>query len=116
MGAPRKKLPPNESSRSPCGPPSSQTTSPVSTSAAQRVFQRSGEARTDSRCAIAIIRLLEQKHAWVGVDHELFELVHAQAGVALIAANLYASQKSPSEALRGFVEKLKSREREDANG
>lgn len=66
--------------------------------------------------AIAITRLLEQKREWVGVDHELFELVHAQAGVALIASNLYASQVGPVEALQGFVEKLKSREREDANG
>ncbi len=66
--------------------------------------------------AIAIARLLEQKREWASVDHELFELVHAQAGVALIAANLYASQSGPSAALQGFVEKLKSREREDANG
>lgn len=67
--------------------------------------------------AIAIARLLEQKREWVSVDHELFELVHAQAGVALIASNLYATQSAPGQALRGFVDKLnKTGEREDANG
>ncbi|MEM9068135.1 MAG: GAF domain-containing protein [Myxococcota bacterium] len=55
---------------------------------------------------VAILRLLEQKQGWASVDHELFELLAAQAGAALIAANLYADQDGPTLALRGLAGKL----------
>lgn len=55
---------------------------------------------------VEIITALEQKQAWVSVDHELFELLAAHAGAALIAANLYDSAEGPIRALRGLTQKL----------
>ncbi|MEM6958112.1 MAG: GAF domain-containing protein [Myxococcota bacterium] len=54
---------------------------------------------------VEVRTVLEQKTEWVSLDHELFELVGAQAGVAMIAANLYDSAAGPVSALQGFVEK-----------
>ena len=56
--------------------------------------------------ALVILRLLEQKSGWAKVDRELFELLSAQAGSALIAANLYSQQGGPTEALAGLAEQL----------
>ncbi len=56
--------------------------------------------------AVVILRLLEQKQGWANVDRELFQLLSAQAGSALIAANLYADQAGPAQALAGLAEKL----------
>lgn len=56
--------------------------------------------------AIEIRTVLEQKTAWASLDHELFELVANQAGMAMIAANQYEDQSGgPAEALVGFAEK-----------
>jgi len=50
----------------------------------------------------SVFRLLPQKSDWAEVDLELFKLLGAQAGAALIAANLYQRVASPTEALRGI--------------
>lgn len=50
----------------------------------------------------SVFRLLPQKSGWADVDLELFKLLGAQAGAALIAANLYQRVSSPTEALRGI--------------
>lgn len=56
--------------------------------------------------AIEIRTVLEQKTAWASLDHELFELVANQAGMAMVAANQYADLSGgPAEALAGFAEK-----------
>jgi hypothetical protein len=39
---------------------------------------------------IVVFSLLEQKHGFVAVDHELFKLLGAHAGTALIGARLFA--------------------------
>lgn len=55
---------------------------------------------------IAIVTLLEQKSSWASVDRELLQLLGAQAGIALIAANLYAATDGPIAAARGLRDKL----------
>jgi len=57
--------------------------------------------------AIAILSLLEQKHAWVQVDQELFHLLGSHAGAALLAAHLYQKHPDPLVAMGGLVENLK---------
>ena len=55
---------------------------------------------------IVVYALLEQKRGFVDVDHELFKLLGAHAGTALIGAQLYAAagEKVPSlEALRDLL-------------
>lgn len=59
--------------------------------------------------AIAITRMLEQKTRWAPLDQELFKLIGAHAGTALIAANLYSGEMGPMPALAGFVDNLKKR-------
>jgi GAF domain-containing protein len=56
--------------------------------------------------AVVILSMLGQKEAWASVDRELFQLIGNQAGVALIAANLYSPSMGPYHALRGLREKL----------
>jgi multidrug efflux pump subunit AcrA (membrane-fusion protein) len=56
--------------------------------------------------AVVILSMLGQKDAWASVDRELFQLIGNQAGVALIAANLYSPSMGPYFALRGLREKL----------
>lgn len=56
--------------------------------------------------AIAIASMLEQKKEWASVDRELFKLLSAHGGSALIAANLYAAVWSPEAALEGILENL----------
>lgn len=56
--------------------------------------------------AIAIITMLEQKERWASVDRELLTLLGAQAGVALVAANLFAAVEDPVRALHGLDERL----------
>jgi len=58
--------------------------------------------------AISVVRVLSQKNEWANVDHELFQLIGHQAAVAMIAANLYDTEKGPKEALAGLSEKLGS--------
>lgn len=55
---------------------------------------------------VEVVTALEQKHEWASVDHELFELLAAHAGAALIAANLYDPAAGPLGALRGLLQKL----------
>ena len=47
---------------------------------------------------------------WMNVDRELFQLLGAQAGTALIAANLYAASAGPIQALAGVRQKLAAAE------
>ncbi len=56
--------------------------------------------------AISVISLLDQKSGWSSVDRELFELIGAQAGTALIAAKLYADVGNPLQALSGLRDQL----------
>jgi len=56
--------------------------------------------------AISIVSMLPQKRGWVSVDRELFKLLGAHAGTALIAANVYARIHDPIEALDGIIENL----------
>ncbi len=56
--------------------------------------------------AIAVASMLEQKSEWASVDRELFKLLGAHAGTALIAANLYASMSGPEAALEGLFDNL----------
>jgi hypothetical protein len=41
--------------------------------------------------AIVVCSVFEQKERWAAVDHELFDLMGAQAGIALVAARLFAN-------------------------
>lgn len=56
----------------------------------------------------SVFRLLPQKPGWADVDMELFKLLGAQAGAALIAANLYQRVSTPTEALRGITSAVTS--------
>ncbi len=56
---------------------------------------------------IAIVQLLEQKHAWVQVDQELFHLLGSHAAAALLAAHLYQKESDLLSALAGLGESLK---------
>ncbi len=56
---------------------------------------------------ISIVALLEQKHAWVQVDQELFHLLGSHAAAALLAALLYQRQPDLLSALAGLGESLK---------
>lgn len=56
--------------------------------------------------AIAIAALLVQKTGWASVDEELFKLLGAHAGTALIAATLYGRTTGPTAALVGLREAL----------
>lgn len=55
---------------------------------------------------IAIVTLLGQKDGWASVDHELFQILGNQAGIALIASNLYQPSLGPAGNIRGVREKL----------
>src|SRR5690606_25502922 len=52
--------------------------------------------------AISIVTMLEQKERWASVDRELLKLLGAQAGIALVAANLFAEVEDPIKALAGL--------------
>jgi len=56
--------------------------------------------------AVAIVELLEQKTGWASVDKELFKLLGAHAGTALIAANQFAGTSGPEQALDGLFDNL----------
>lgn len=56
---------------------------------------------------VEVIDLLGQKDGWANVDHELFQLLGAHAGSALIAANLYNETGRGHAALAGLPEKVK---------
>lgn len=60
--------------------------------------------------AICIVSMLEQKSGWASVDHELFSLLGRQAGMALIAANLYDKELGPVAALAGLTDKLNAQQ------
>lgn len=55
---------------------------------------------------VAIVEMLEQKTGWASVDTELFKLLGAHAGTALIAANLYAGASGPEQALDGLLDNM----------
>lgn len=57
--------------------------------------------------AIAVARVFEQKDVWAAVDHELFKLLGAHAGNALIAATLFAGCEGALEALADLESYLK---------
>lgn len=57
--------------------------------------------------AVSILSLLEQKEHWASIDQELFNLLSRQAGLALIAANLYADRSGPLAALADVRDRLK---------
>ena len=56
--------------------------------------------------AVAIARMLEQKAGWAPVDRELFKLVGAHGGTALLAANLFANVARPEDALEGLFDNM----------
>lgn len=56
---------------------------------------------------LAILRLLEQKEAWVQVDQELFHLLGTHAAAALLAAHMYQKEPDLLSALAGLGESLK---------
>jgi GAF domain-containing protein len=56
---------------------------------------------------ISIVALLEQKHAWVQVDQELFHLLGSHAASALLAAHLYQKEPDLLSALAGLGDSLK---------
>ena len=56
---------------------------------------------------IAIVGLLEQKHAWVQVDQELFHLLGSHAAAALISAHLYQKEPDLLSAIAGLGDSLK---------
>lgn len=56
--------------------------------------------------AIAIASMLEQKKEWASVDRELFKLLGAHGGTALMSANLYAAVERPEAALEGLFDNL----------
>jgi hypothetical protein len=62
--------------------------------------------------AVVVATLLQQKTSWARVDHELFKLLGAQAGVALITANLYAQTDNALNALQGFADRVRAAESE----
>jgi nitrate/nitrite-specific signal transduction histidine kinase len=41
--------------------------------------------------AIVVVSVFEQKERWAAVDHELLDLMGAQAGIALVSARLFAN-------------------------
>jgi hypothetical protein len=56
---------------------------------------------------IAILALLEQKHAWVQVDQELFHLLGSHAAAALLSAHLYQREPDLLSAIAGLSESLR---------
>jgi hypothetical protein len=56
--------------------------------------------------AVAVASMLEQKKGWASVDGELFKLLGAHGGTALIAANLFAGLSRPEDALEGLFDNL----------
>jgi len=56
--------------------------------------------------AIAVATVFEQKSHWAAVDEELFKLLGSHAATALLSANLYSREQSPTEALDGLRAQL----------
>ncbi len=54
--------------------------------------------------AIAIFRTLPQKTSFVGVDHELFKLLAAQAGPALVHARLFEDAGRRVPGVQSFID------------
>ncbi len=52
--------------------------------------------------AIVVASVFEQKERWAAVDHELLDLMGAQAGIALIAARLFAGVSDARALLPGI--------------
>jgi GAF domain len=57
---------------------------------------------------IAVQALLPHKRDWALVDHELFKLLCAQAGSALVGAALYAQRPEPLRALDALAERVEA--------
>lgn len=52
--------------------------------------------------AIVVASVFEQKERWAAVDHELLDLMGAQAGIALVAARLFAGVADARALLPGI--------------
>lgn len=52
--------------------------------------------------AIVVVSVFEQKERWAAVDHELLDLMGAQAGIALVAARLFAGVADARALLPGI--------------
>jgi hypothetical protein len=56
---------------------------------------------------ISINKLLVQKKAFTGMDHELFKLLAGHAATAIFAAKLYSTSERKLSTLQGFLDMLK---------
>jgi GAF domain-containing protein len=52
--------------------------------------------------AIVVCSVFEQKERWAAVDHELLDLMGAQAGIALVSARLFANVSDARTLLSGL--------------
>ena len=52
--------------------------------------------------AIVVVSVFEQKERWAAVDHELLDLMGAQAGIALVSARLFAGVADARALLPGI--------------
>lgn len=52
--------------------------------------------------AIVVVSVFEQKERWAAVDHELLDLMGAQAGIALLSARLFAGVADARALLPGI--------------
>jgi nitrate/nitrite-specific signal transduction histidine kinase len=57
--------------------------------------------------AIVIYSLLEQKHSFSALDHELFNLLAGHAATALFASKLYSESERKLSTIQGFLDMLK---------
>jgi hypothetical protein len=56
---------------------------------------------------VTINKLLVQKKAFTGMDHELFKLLAGHAATAIFAAKLYSTSERKLTTLQGFLDMLK---------
>ncbi len=56
--------------------------------------------------AIAVYKLLVQKHAFTAVDYELFSLLAAHAATAIFSAKLYAQSERKLNTIQSFLDLL----------
>ena len=56
---------------------------------------------------VSINKLLVQKKAFTGMDHELFKLLAGHAATAIFAAKLYSTSERKLSTLQGFLDMLK---------
>ena len=56
--------------------------------------------------AIVIYRLLEQKHGFTALDHELFNMLGGHAATAIFASRLYSQSERKLNTIQGFIDLL----------